>query len=186
VQDFSSYCRLVTCAKESGGKRLGTSGKKIGNAHLKWAFSEAAGLFLRNNEPGQKYLARLGKKHDQGKALTILAHQLARAVYYMLKRKTAFDMDLFLPTSGSRAGEPEVYLDAHRDDPEARVLEVLRGCGPERQGTPRSHSPEPGALIGPRSGSWRDGDDRPRRACAALPPSLTLTGERQTLRPPYA
>jgi hypothetical protein len=91
----------------------------------------------------------LGKKHDQGKALTILAHQLARAVYYMLKRKTAFDMDLFLPTSGSRAGEPEVYLDAHRDDPEARVLEVLRGCGPERQGTPRSHSPEPGALIGP-------------------------------------
>jgi transposase len=58
VQDFASYCRLVTCAKESGGKRLGTSGKKIGNAHLKWAFAEAAALFLRNNEPGQKLLAR--------------------------------------------------------------------------------------------------------------------------------
>jgi transposase len=58
VQDFASYCRLVTCAKESGGKRLGTSGKRIGNAHLKWAFAEAAALFLRNNEPGQKLLAR--------------------------------------------------------------------------------------------------------------------------------
>jgi transposase len=57
-QDFASYCRLVKCAKASGGKRSGTSGKKSGNAHLKWAFSEAAGLFLRNNEPGQKYLAR--------------------------------------------------------------------------------------------------------------------------------
>jgi transposase len=98
VQDFASYCRLVKCSKESGGKRLGTSGAKIGNAHLKWAFSEAAVLFLRNNPQGQKLLARLEKKHDKGKALTILAHKLARAVYYMLKRKTAFDMDLFLRT----------------------------------------------------------------------------------------
>jgi transposase len=53
-QDFVSYGRLVKCAKESAGKRLGTSGKKIGNAHLKWAFSEAAALFLRNNPAGQK------------------------------------------------------------------------------------------------------------------------------------
>jgi transposase len=98
VQDFVSYARLVKCAKESAGKRLGTSGKKIGNAHLKWAFSEAATLFLRNNPQGQKLLARLEKKHHKGKALTILAHKLARAVYYMLKRKTAFDMDMFLRT----------------------------------------------------------------------------------------
>jgi transposase len=98
VQEFASSCRLVTCSKESGGKHLGTSGKKIGNAHLKWAFSEAAALFLRNNEAGQKYLARLEKKHDKGKALSILAHKLGRAVYYMLKRKTAFDMNLFLRT----------------------------------------------------------------------------------------
>jgi transposase len=108
VQDFASYRRLVKCAKESAGKRLGTSGKKIGNAHLKWAFSEAAVLFLRNNPQGQKYLVRLEKKHDKGKALTILAHKLARAVYYMLKRKTAFDMDMFLRAEESRAGEPEV------------------------------------------------------------------------------
>ena len=98
VQDFASYCRLVKCAKASGGKRVGTSGNKIGNAHLKGAFSEAAALFLRNNEAGQKYLARLTKKHDKGKALTILAHKLARAVYCMLKRKTAFDMARFLRT----------------------------------------------------------------------------------------
>src|ERR671922_2572389 len=98
VQDFASYCRLVKCAKESGGKRLGTSGKKIGNAHLKWAFSEAATLFLRNNPQGQKLLSRLEKKHDKGKALSILAHKLGRAVYFMLKRKAAFDMERFLQT----------------------------------------------------------------------------------------
>jgi hypothetical protein len=81
--------------------------KTIGNAHLKWAFSEAATLFLRNNPAGQRSLARLETKHGKGKALTILAHKLARAVYYRRKRHTAFDMDTFFHGEGSRAGEPE-------------------------------------------------------------------------------
>jgi hypothetical protein len=53
-------------------------------------------LCLRSNAAGQKYLARLEQKHGQGKALTVLAHQLARAVYDLLKRRTAFDMQTFL------------------------------------------------------------------------------------------
>jgi transposase len=96
VQDFVSYGRLVKCAQESAGKRYGTSGAKIGNAYLKWAFSEAAVLFLRNNPVGQKYLTRLEKQHGKGKALTVLAHKLARAVYYILRRDTVFEMDQFL------------------------------------------------------------------------------------------
>ena len=96
VQDFASYCRLVKSKKESAGKNYGTSGSKIGNAHLKWAFSEAAVLFLKNNPAGQAYLARLERKHDKAKALTILAHKLARAVYHMLWRNEAFDMKRFL------------------------------------------------------------------------------------------
>src|SRR4029450_8936332 len=99
------------------GIRSGTSGKKIWNAHLKWAFSEATTLFLRNNPQGQQLLARLEKKQTTGKALTILAHKLARAVYYMLKRKTAFDMAMFLRTSGSNAGEPCASLDNPGDEP---------------------------------------------------------------------
>jgi transposase len=106
VQDFASYCRLVKCAKESAGKRLGTSGKKIGHAHLKWAFSEAATLFLRHHPNGQQLLTRLEKKHGKGQALTILAHTLARAVYHMRKRPTAFDRESFLRPYRSRAGEP--------------------------------------------------------------------------------
>ena len=96
VQDFVSYGRLVKCAKQSAGKRYGTLGAKIGKTSLKWAFSEAAVLFLRNHPAAQKYLARLEPKHGTGKALTILAHKSARAVYDMLKRDTVCDMQQFL------------------------------------------------------------------------------------------
>ena len=95
VQDFVSYCRLVKSAKESGGKRLGTSGKKIGNVHLKWAFSEAAVLFLRRNAEAVKYREKLARKHGKAKSLTILAHKLARSVYYILKRKEVFNPNTF-------------------------------------------------------------------------------------------
>jgi transposase len=76
VQDFVSYARLVKCAKESAGKRHGTSGRKIGNVHLKWAFSEAAVSFLRANPEGLEYKRRLERKHGKAKALSILAHKL--------------------------------------------------------------------------------------------------------------
>jgi transposase len=81
VQEFVSYGRLVTCAKESAGTRDSTSGNKIGHAYLTWAFAEAAVLFLRHHPAGQKYLARVERRHGTGKALTVLAHTLARAVY---------------------------------------------------------------------------------------------------------
>jgi hypothetical protein len=50
VRDFASYCRLVKCERSSAGESLGTGGKKIGNAYLKWAFSEAAVLFIAKSE----------------------------------------------------------------------------------------------------------------------------------------
>ena len=76
VGDFLSYARLVKSQKASAGKVLGTSGAKIGNAHLKWAFSEAAVLFLRKNARGQKLRDRLRSKHGKGMALSILAARL--------------------------------------------------------------------------------------------------------------
>ncbi len=96
VQEFASYARLVKCQKQSGGKTLGTSGATMGNVHLKWAFSEAAVLFLRHTTGGKKLLAGIEKKHGKGKALSILAHKIGRAVYYMLSRGTVFSMEKFL------------------------------------------------------------------------------------------
>jgi hypothetical protein len=112
-QDVGSYCRLVTCARESAGKREGTSGTKIGNAHLTWAFSEAAVLCLRDHPAAQQDLARLENKHDKGQALTILAPKLARAVYDLLKRPVACDRETFFQRCGRGADEPGAELDNH-------------------------------------------------------------------------
>jgi transposase len=95
VQDFSSYSRLVKSEHSSDGKRTGSGGAKIGNAHLKWAFSEAAVLFLKDNPGGQAHLKRLQRKHGKGKALSILAARIGRSVYFMLKNQEAFDMNRF-------------------------------------------------------------------------------------------
>lgn len=96
VQEFLSYARLVKSQKSSAGKIIKTSGDKIGNAHLKWAYSEAAVTFLQKNPRGQKFMQRLRSKHGRGKALSILAARLGRASYYMLRRSEPFDMDRFL------------------------------------------------------------------------------------------
>jgi transposase len=96
VQDLVSYCRLVKSAQESNGKKLGTSGKKIGNVHLRWAFAEAAVLFIRQSQPGKTYFAKLAHQHGKAKALTVLAHKLGRAVYYTLTREQAFALNRFV------------------------------------------------------------------------------------------
>jgi transposase len=98
VQELASYARPVRCAKESAGKKHGTSGAKMGNVHLKWAFLEAAVLFVRHSPEGKRLLARLEKRFGKGKALSILAHKLGRTVYFMLRRGKAFDRQRFAAT----------------------------------------------------------------------------------------
>src|SRR5262249_2662887 len=96
VQDCVSYCRLVQCAKASAGTRYGPSGPKMGHPSLTRAVSGAAVLCLRAHPVGQQYRARWEKKHGQGKAFTVRAHTLARAVDDRFKRRTACEMPTFL------------------------------------------------------------------------------------------
>ena len=95
VGNFISYARLVKCPHESAGKRSGSPHNKIGNAHLKWAFSEAAVLFLRDHKPAKDYHHRLVTRYGKAKALSIIAQKLGRTVYYMLKRKEVFNPNRF-------------------------------------------------------------------------------------------
>jgi transposase len=100
--EFLSYARLIRPQKTSAGKVTGGGGGKIGNAHLKWAFSEAACLRARESDQAKRFLARKEKQHGKPKALGILAARLGRAVYHMLRQKKAFDVKRFWN------GEPKV------------------------------------------------------------------------------
>lgn len=93
VGQFLSYSRLVPGCHESAGKRKGSPGRKMGNVYLKWAFSEAAALFIRYNPPG--IFRRLERKGGKGKAMTLLSIKLGRAVYFMLRRRQPFDLERF-------------------------------------------------------------------------------------------
>jgi transposase len=102
VGQFLSYARLVRCDHESAGKKKGAGGKKIGNAHLRWAFAEAACLFLRQSERARQWKQKQEKKHGCAKALGILAARLARAVYHLWRKQQAFDEDRFFNGAASQ------------------------------------------------------------------------------------
>ena len=95
VGQFLSYARLVRCSHESAGKKVGAGGKRIGNAHLKWAFGEAACLLLRESDAAKKWLARKERKSGKARALGALSAKLGRAVYHLLRKGEAFDAKRF-------------------------------------------------------------------------------------------
>ena len=96
VQDFASYARLIRPKKTSAGKSYGSGNGRIGNSYVKWAFSEAVVLFLRETREVQPYIRRIERKYGKDKAKGIVAHRLGRTVYYMLKNKQVFDIKKFV------------------------------------------------------------------------------------------
>ena len=90
-------------------------------------------LGLRKTPPAQRYVARLAPKHGKGKALTILAHKLARAVYYMLRRGQAFEATKFFSqaTRGERPARPAIDGGAHSEVHDASRSGPTR---PDREG----------------------------------------------------
>lgn len=100
VGNFISYARLVKCPHESAGRRTTGKNAKIGNVHLKWAFSEAACLFLRANPPAKHYHQKLVSKYGNAKALSIIAQKLGRVAYSMLRRRRPYDAKRFFETVG--------------------------------------------------------------------------------------
>jgi transposase len=99
VQEFASYARLIRPKKTSAGKSYGSGNGRIGNSYLKWAFSEAVVVFLRETREVQPYIRRLERKYGKDKARGIVAHRLGRTVYYMLKKKQVFDIAKFVNQS---------------------------------------------------------------------------------------
>src|SRR5262245_5979137 len=88
--------RLVRCEHSSAGKVTGSGPKKVGNAHLKWAFSEAACLMIRAVPAVKGWMQRQEKKKGKRKALSILEARLGRCVYHLWRKPVPFDVKRFL------------------------------------------------------------------------------------------
>jgi transposase len=93
VGDYASYARCVGSVRISNGKKKGKGNTKCGNAHLAWAFSEAAVYAVRYDKDIQRwYQRKCAKCSHVMVARKAVAHKLARACYYMLRDQTRFDV----------------------------------------------------------------------------------------------
>jgi transposase len=95
-QAFSSYCRLVKPERSSGGKSVGAGNGKIGNPHLKWAFTQIMIHAQLYSPRLKRYYERMKQKHGLAKSKSIIGHKYAIAVYHMLKNGTEFDEQKFI------------------------------------------------------------------------------------------
>ena len=148
VGPFLSYARLVRCAHESAGKKQGSGGNQIGNAHLQGAFAEAAGLFLRANEPAKQWLARREKKHGKARALGALAARLGRTVYPLLRKREVFDRKRFFASSQTASGPQSVPSKTRR--PTAARMRTSRTV----PGSGRPNGGQLGASVLCAGGLW--------------------------------
>ncbi len=92
VGDYASYCRCISGAKYSNGKKKGYTNSKNGNKFLSWAFTEAANFAIRYNDTVKRYYQRKMAKTNSIVAIKTVAHKLARACFYVLKEQAEFDV----------------------------------------------------------------------------------------------
>jgi transposase len=92
--NYASYCRCVDSRRESNGKKKGENNRKNGNRYLAWAFIEAANFAIRRSESAKRYYQKKAQQTNEIVARKALAHKLARACYWMMKKRVSFEETL--------------------------------------------------------------------------------------------
>ena len=90
LRNFFSYFRLTPSARNSAGKSKQRPSKD-GNKYLKVAFSDAAIRAIQYYPIISKYHASLLSRKNKFVAKTIIAKEIARIVFYVLKYKSDFN-----------------------------------------------------------------------------------------------
>jgi transposase len=86
---FVSYCRLVPGADNSN-HRVHHRSSKDGNKYLKTAFTEAAVHAIQYYPEFKSFAARLARRSNPAIARTVVAKELARIVFYILKNNAPY------------------------------------------------------------------------------------------------
>jgi len=90
---YASYSRCVPSSHWSNGKQKGRGNVKNGNKYLSWAFAEAANFSIRYCKEAKKFYQKKCAKTNQPSAYRALANKIAKACYFMMKEKKAFDVE---------------------------------------------------------------------------------------------
>jgi transposase len=94
VGNYASYCRCVESKRVSNGKKKGENNKKNGNKYLAWAYVEAAHFAKRYIPKAQRFYQQKMAKANGAVATKALANKLARASYFIMRDRVAFDEDM--------------------------------------------------------------------------------------------
>ncbi len=92
--NFASYCRCVDSRRESNGKKKGENNRKNGNKYLAWAFIEAANFAIQHNDKANQFYQKKSKTTNAIVARKALAHKLARACYWVMRKQQDFNEKL--------------------------------------------------------------------------------------------
>jgi len=92
--NFASYCRCVSSHRHSNGKIKGENNRKNGNRFLAWAFVEAANFAVRRSDKASRFFQRKSVARNGVVARKALAHKIARACYWIMRRQQPFDESL--------------------------------------------------------------------------------------------
>jgi len=91
VKNFYSYCRLVPGSNNSNKKVKHKSGNKDGNKYLKMAFTEASVRSVQYFKEIKQYYQSKARRKHKCIARNIVAGEIAKICYYVLKTKTDFN-----------------------------------------------------------------------------------------------
>lgn len=87
---FASYCRLVPAADNSN-RRTRQRSSKDGNKYLKIAFSDAAVHAVQYYQEFKRFYQKILRRTNPAVARTVVAKELARIVYFILKNKSTYN-----------------------------------------------------------------------------------------------
>ena len=86
AKQFTSYCRLVPGAKDSGGNHRHKSGNKDGNKYLRAAFGQAAVSAYTHYKVVKKFYRKIKRRSGRPVARAVVAKELAKGVWHMLTK----------------------------------------------------------------------------------------------------
>lgn len=90
AKQFTSYCRLVPGAKDSGGSHRHKSGNKDGNKYLRAAFGQAAVSAYTHYKVVKKFYRKIKRRSGKPVARAVVAKELAKGVWHMLTKNEEY------------------------------------------------------------------------------------------------